>query len=188
MSSYEKRLAYYIANEAIVSSSLAVMSPVGGVYMGLRSGGTNPITATKWGLPGGKMDFGETIVQAGMRKTYEKFGIETKVVSDPVMYDARVITDGKHAGKALLGFVALAEPYSPDGSPVIPTPIEDTVDIKVMSLDEICQLGSACCTSALHALSSLGMQLTAPDAQEILSPPTPPLGRDLRGIGILDLA
>lgn len=186
MSSRESRLTYPIEQDVIVSCSLAVLSPTGGVYMGLRTGGSNPNTANRWRLPGGKKNSGETILQAAMRETYEELGIETKITSDPVLYNAYTVRDGRHAGKAFLGFVATAEPFSTDGLPVIPTPLEDTADVKVMSLDEICELGEFCSQNALRALSILGMQLDAPNASESLWPPTPPLGRDLRGAGLFE--
>ena len=62
------------ANSLVPSVNVGVIDESGAVLMIRRTDNEN------WALPGGAMDIGETIAQAGMRETREETGIECEIV------------------------------------------------------------------------------------------------------------
>lgn len=50
----------------------------------------------KWEIPGGKLEFGETLEQAVIRETKEEFGIEIRVKKLLHVYDHILTVEGQH--------------------------------------------------------------------------------------------
>src|SRR3954470_18629958 len=62
------------ANSLVPSANVGVIDESGAVLLIRRTDNDN------WALPGGAMDIGETIAQAGVRETLEETGIECEIV------------------------------------------------------------------------------------------------------------
>jgi len=78
--------------------------------MGRRAPGFE--RAGMWEFPGGKVDPGETPLDAALREPFEEVGIIVYPVTDFEVIEDRPLLDGKHAGRTYiaLGCTALAIP------------------------------------------------------------------------------
>jgi 8-oxo-dGTP pyrophosphatase MutT (NUDIX family) len=86
-----RRIDYYddpdapAANSIVPSANVAVTNDVGEVLLIRRSDNDN------WALPGGAVDLGESLAQAGVRETLEESGIECEITGVSGIY-----TDPRH--------------------------------------------------------------------------------------------
>lgn len=65
--------------------------------------------AGSWELPGGKMDPGETILDAALREAEEETGLIVDPINlQPLEIEHRIISDGKHRGKQYRAFGIVA--------------------------------------------------------------------------------
>ncbi len=49
-----------------------------------------------WALPGGKVDFNETLIQAAIRETKEEFGIDIQITKHLTTYDHIIPDEHQH--------------------------------------------------------------------------------------------
>lgn len=65
----------------------------------------------QWEFAGGKVDPGESVMDAAVRESKEELGLDIMPLSTPESVESRVIPDGKHAGKTYnaLGCFALSK-------------------------------------------------------------------------------
>jgi ADP-ribose pyrophosphatase YjhB (NUDIX family) len=86
-----RRIDYYddpdapAANSIVPSANVAVTNDAGEVLLIRRSDNDN------WALPGGAVDLGESLAQAGVRETLEESGIECEITGVSGIY-----TDPRH--------------------------------------------------------------------------------------------
>src|ERR1700735_4917181 len=86
-----RRIDYYddpdapAANSIVPSANVAVTNDVGEVLLIRRSDNDN------WALPGGAVDLGESLAEAGGRETLEESGIECEITGVSGIY-----TDPRH--------------------------------------------------------------------------------------------
>lgn len=86
-----RRIDYYddpdapAANSIVPSANVAVTNDAGEILLIRRSDNDN------WALPGGAVDLGESLTQAGVRETLEESGIECEITGVSGIY-----TDPRH--------------------------------------------------------------------------------------------
>lgn len=84
-----------IERRPYASVGVIVLNDNGEVLLGLRKGG---LGAGEWSLPAGHIEFGESIVQAGLREVKEETGL---VVAEPELVS---VADEMYGDKHYVGF------------------------------------------------------------------------------------
>lgn len=82
---------YYTADTPGVNVSVIIINDQGKVLLGQRRSG---IFAGSWGLPGGKVELGETLLQAALRETNEETGLRVESLRLTSVSD--ILTDTAH--------------------------------------------------------------------------------------------
>lgn len=67
-----------------------------------------------WEFPGGKVDNGETVLDAAIRESKEEMALDIYPLSPPETIESRIIPDGKHAGKPYKALGCFALSQSPE--------------------------------------------------------------------------
>jgi 8-oxo-dGTP pyrophosphatase MutT (NUDIX family) len=133
-----KRIDYYddpaapVANSIVPSVNVVVENDAGELLLIERSDNGN------WALPGGAIDFGESMSQAGVRETLEETGI-TCVITEVV----GIYTDPKHIilytsnGEARQEFSILLVGRYVDGRP---TPSSESTKVRWVPASDLSKL------------------------------------------------
>src|SRR3954467_3599846 len=117
------------ANSLVPSVNVGVTNECGDVLLIRRTDNEN------WALPGGAMDIGETIAQAGVRETLEETGVECEIVRLVGIYtDPRHVilytSDGEVRQECSLVFAARAVGGGP-------APSSESSDVRWVPPDEL---------------------------------------------------
>jgi 8-oxo-dGTP pyrophosphatase MutT (NUDIX family) len=133
-----KRIDYYddpsapAANSMVPSVNVVVENDAGEILMIRRSDNDN------WAVPGGAIDLGESMSQAGVRETLEETGIECEITGVIGIY-----TDPKHIllytsnGEARQEFSILLTGRYIGGKP---TPSNESTEVHWVSAPELADL------------------------------------------------
>jgi ADP-ribose pyrophosphatase YjhB (NUDIX family) len=117
-----RRIDYYddpgapAANSIVPSANVAVTNDAGEVLLIRRSDNDN------WALPGGAVDFGESLAEAGVRETLEESGIECQITGVSGIY-----TDPRHVllytsnGEVRQEFSIVLTAHATGGQPAVST-------------------------------------------------------------------
>jgi 8-oxo-dGTP pyrophosphatase MutT (NUDIX family) len=117
-----RRIDYYddpdapAANSIVPSANVAVTNDAGEVLLIRRSDNDN------WALPGGAVDFGESLAEAGVRETLEESGIECQITGVSGIY-----TDPRHVllytsnGEVRQEFSIVLTAHTTGGQPAVST-------------------------------------------------------------------
>jgi ADP-ribose pyrophosphatase YjhB (NUDIX family) len=117
-----RRIDYYddpdapAANSIVPSANVAVTNDAGEVLLIRRSDNDN------WALPGGAVDFGESLSEAGVRETLEESGIECQITGVSGIY-----TDPRHVllytsnGEVRQEFSIVLTAHATGGQPAVST-------------------------------------------------------------------
>lgn len=133
-----RRIDYYgdpdapKANSLVPSVNVVVANDAGDILMIRRSDNGN------WAVPGGAIDLGESVAQAGIRETLEESGIECEITGLVGIY-----SDPKHIilytsnGEARQEFsiVLIGRPLRGE-----PTPSDETTEVRWVPVNEVCGL------------------------------------------------
>ena len=127
------------ANTLVPSANVVVVNEAGAVLMIHRTDNDN------WAFPGGAMDVGESLTDAGVREVKEETGIDCEISGLVGIY-----TDPKHVilytsdGEARQEFSVLFTARATDGEP---TTSSETREVRWMSRDS---LGSLQMDRSMH--------------------------------------
>lgn len=130
-----RRIDYYDdpsapkANSMVPSVNVVVVNDAGDLLMIRRSDNGN------WAFPGGAIDLGESVAQAGIRETLEESGIECEITGLVGIY-----SDPKHIilytsnGEARQEFsiVLIGRPLRGD-----PTPSDETTEVRWVPVSDV---------------------------------------------------
>jgi ADP-ribose pyrophosphatase YjhB (NUDIX family) len=117
-----RRIDYYddpgapAANSIVPSANVAMTNDAGEVLLIRRSDNDN------WALPGGAVDFGESLAEAGVRETLEESGIECQITGVSGIY-----TDPRHVllytsnGEVRQEFSIVLTAHATGGQPAVST-------------------------------------------------------------------
>ncbi len=117
------------ANSIVPSVNVAVTNDAGEILLIRRSDNDN------WALPGGGVDIGESLAEAGVRETREETGIECEITGLSGIY-----TDPRHVilytsnGEVRQEFSIVLTAGASGGSP---TPSSETSEVKWVTLDDV---------------------------------------------------
>ncbi len=117
------------ANSIVPSVNVAVTNDAGEILLIRRSDNDN------WALPGGGVDIGESLAEAGVRETREETGIECEITGLSGIY-----TDPRHVilytsnGEVRQEFSIVLTARATGGSPA---PSSETSEVKWVTLDEV---------------------------------------------------
>lgn len=130
-----KRIDYYddpnapVANSMVPSVNVVIENEAGEILMIERSDNGN------WALPGGAIDLGESMAQAGVRETKEETGIDCEILDVLGIY-----TDPKHIilytsnGEARQEFSILLRARAIGGTP---TPSSESTRVRWIPQSEL---------------------------------------------------
>ena len=99
-------------NEVKVGVGVIIQNSDNKILLGLRSGSHG---ANTWGLPGGHVDFGETLEEAAIREVYEETNLKLQNLKLISVADDIMPNEGKHyisvgfVGKKYSGTLAIKE-------------------------------------------------------------------------------